>query len=64
MASAMLLRLQHELDSRRPKGITNPVCLVTNDGEDVGGGDDLGSCSHHMLQQRLAGNPMQHFGVA
>src|SRR5579863_9751874 len=61
MSGAALLRLQDEINSGGCHCGADPVCLVTDDGENIFGRDYAGRGGNHVRQQRLASDFMQYF---
>ncbi len=61
MSGAALLGLQDEIDTGWGEGGADAAGLVTDDGEDVARGNDVGSGGDDMCQQRLSTNFMKHF---
>ena len=64
MTGAALLGLVDEVDAGCSNGGFDLVGLVTDDGEDAGGRDDLGCGGDDMSEQGFAADFMQDFGAA
>ena len=62
VSGAPLFLLFHEVDAPRLHGGANPFRFVTDNGKNVGDGNDLRGCCHHVTEQGFTRDLMQYLG--